>query len=108
MSVDSPVVLFRDPRGSFILRLKGAYTIFDVERVLRAERIEGGPLVVDFSQAEVDHSAFELERMAALLAAASTDLTLRTRDVLRFGFARTIMGYCSSKGVTVRIDHSGH
>jgi len=57
MSVEVPVELLRDAFGTSVLRLRGAYTIFDVERILRTELTEGGPLVVDLTQAETDHSA---------------------------------------------------
>lgn len=57
MSVEGPVELLRDAFGTSVLRLRGAYTIFDVERILRTELTEGGPLVVDLTQAETDHSA---------------------------------------------------
>lgn len=103
-----PVELLEDPIGTPVLRLAGEYTLFEIEQALQAGIAPGRALTVDFSRAQMDHSAFELERLASLLAAVSATLTLRTRDVLRFGFARTIMGYCSSKGVNVRIDHSAH
>ncbi len=103
-----PVEMIEDPVGTYVLRLVGECTLFDIERALQVGVPAGKTLTVDFSGARMDHSAFELERLAAILAGVSLSLVLRTRDVLRFGFARTIMGYCSSKGVNVRIDHLAH
>ena len=103
-----PVELVRETLDVLTLRLEGAYTLFEIELELQGVQGAAGTLLVDFSQARVDHSAFELERLAALFAAVSGSLVLRTRDTLRFGFARTVMGYCSARGVNVRIDHSSH
>lgn len=88
-----------------VLRLVGIYTLFEIEQALQGAQLSGETLVIDMRCAEVDHSAFELERLAAISGSKSRDLLLRTADQLRFGFARTLMGYCSAKGVTVRIDH---
>jgi len=85
--------------------LEGTYTLFEVEQALRALRAPLKQLELHWTRGQVDHSAFELERLANLLSAVTQTLIVRTADPLRYGFARTLMGYCSSKGVTVHVHH---
>lgn len=91
--------------GEAKLILVGTYTLFEVEQVVRGLLPPLKQIEMDWTRALVDHSAFELERLANLLATLAPTLIVRTADVLRYGFARTLMGYCSAKGVTVHIHH---
>ncbi len=91
--------------GEASIILMGTYTLFEVEQAMRGLRSPLKQLELDWTRALVDHSAFELERLANLLSTIAPTLIVRTADVLRYGFARTLMGYCSAKGVTVHIHH---
>jgi hypothetical protein len=91
--------------GEASLILTGTYTLFEVEQAMRGLRPPFKQFELDWTRAQVDHSAFELERLANLLSIITPTLIVRTADELRYGFARTLMGYCSAKGVTVHIYH---
>ncbi|MCP5179030.1 MAG: hypothetical protein H6993_13990 [Pseudomonadales bacterium] len=91
--------------GVSTLTLPETYTLFELEQALlsmgRRERV-----VLDMSAARVDHSAFELERLAAMLGKVTGEVLVKTADTLRFGFARTLMGYCSARNVRVHIERT--
>ena len=91
--------------GEASITLEGTYTLFEVEQALRELRAPLQQLKLDWTRGQVDHSAFELERLANLLSVITQTLIVRTADALHYGFARTLMGYCSSKGVTVHVHH---
>ncbi len=83
----------------------GTYTLFEVEQALHGFQAPLQQLELDWTRGRVDHSAFELERLANLLSALTQTLIVHTGDALHYGFARTLMGFCSAKGVTVHVHH---
>ncbi len=98
--------------GKALIILEGSYTLFEVEHALRSLRQElrglQRPLQqieLDWTHGLVDYSADELESLVNLLSGIAPMLIVRTADACRYDCARTLMRYCSAKGVTVHIHH---
>jgi hypothetical protein len=108
-----PIRVVEESRFSIRLVAEGRYAVDDVAAELeRCAAVE--PLIayltLDLTQATVNHSMLELERLAALLSVYSGQLRFEVADVLRFGFARAMSPQCEARGARVEIvyrDQSG-
>ena len=99
---------WNEPYG-LIATLSGEYAVDDVASALDdafPKKSPVGPLIIlDLRESKQDHKPGELEQLADVLSERTKTLWIRTGDVLRYGFARELMGYCSAKDVTVRVEH---
>jgi|GEM_PF-3694748 len=55
--------------GKASIRLEGTYALFEMEQAIRGLRLPLKQIEVNWTRARIDHSAFELERLANLLSA---------------------------------------